>query len=214
MWNVLQSVLPGVVWLLFKDTGVSRDTHTLTRSAPHASSEGLIYVRVGDSPEASTHPSNTIKGEGDQVRLCQKSMEERKRLKSRCCSICQARYISCIFFLWEWNKQKIKVTVVNAVFWITAGGVQSIKSAPWLLKKLVNWCFSVQLRHEMMEAAQTDHKYISISLSTPTLLYLPALHHSFSCTFEYISSWGGKVWQIVDKVSVFRYLILQKTSFI
>lgn len=62
----------------------------------------------------------------------------------------------------------------------------------------------------MMEAAQTDHKYISISLSTPTLLYLPALHHSFSCTFEYISSWGGKVWQIVDKVSVFRYLILQK----
>lgn len=105
-----------------------------------------------------------------------KNKQERKRLKRRRIwnlpqHLSGFVYQLHFFCVWERNKLKIKETVVSAVFWNTAGGVQSIKSAPWLLKKWVNWRFSVQLgeeRHEMMETAQTDHKYISISLSPPT----------------------------------------------
>lgn len=67
-------------------------------------------------------------------------------------------------------------------FCSTAGGLQSIRGASWLLNTGVNWWFKwfSQLgveRDEMLKAAQTDHKYIPIPRSAPTL-YTPPLRHS------------------------------------
>ena len=42
----------------------------------HMPPRALIFVRVCDSPEVSTRPSNAERGEGDQVSLCHKKETE------------------------------------------------------------------------------------------------------------------------------------------
>lgn len=125
--------------------------------------QALIFVRVCDSPEISTHPSNAKRVDGDQVSLCHKKRRRYWKVSTYgiWCSIFKARYISWNETSRKWRKlwqmlfSEAQLKVLNQ--WKVLLGSEELRGCQWLIQP-------GEERHDMLKVAQTDHKCLNLFL--------------------------------------------------
>lgn len=168
-----------------------RNTHTHSPLPLQTPPQGLIFVRVCDSREVSTHPSSAARGEGEQVSLCHRE-KERKTERRPLWNL--SEHLSRPVYQLEWNEKKIKDSVANTAFflffffWSAAGCVKSITSASWLLKNEIKLVlFSGSFSCERRDTICWRRHKLTINTS-PSLFRCPLCTSLLFTTHSHLSS--------------------------